>query len=543
VFSLKNTSNRNRRLLLDVGGQGFTNSQLYLQRSDSIDFIGVAGDHLPFEQRLIQHRNHLFPMPLDEYEEVVCYFKVNSIKRSPNFHIQLWDKVAYFEHNGNVSTGYGIFIGLGLTFLALLMTLITIFSSNSLLSYFYYLCSLLLYFLLKEGFIYQFIWPFDNSILYQSLQTIWPFISTLFLIHIGEEYLDRLTNKEKSSIIYHRVKIITYVLLAIIFILSILKTDFQYVNVACYIALILGLILMVSSVSTHTVALSKNDGFRQVLEPLVICFITTIHIVIVSIICFNIYIHAFKNPAFISSAILVAFIIETLIVTITLVVKFRSSINERIRLSLLNSQQELELANTILKGQKKERVQITKIIESSLAPLLSQLSNKFQRQYSLEEPSTLGQNIANHLDQSKLEVIRIANDVNPKIVSKNSLIQIIKDYCGEIEEVASFDIEFTSVQVNHNFTDLQKVNIYRIVQELLNNVIKHAFAKLVKIEIEQLSKELIISFEDNGIGVTNKRQRFNSLSLRTEKLNGEIHIIKSKVSGLKIQIIVPLANE
>jgi two-component system sensor histidine kinase DegS len=91
--------------------------------------------------------------------------------------------------------------------------------------------------------------------------------------------------------------------------------------------------------------------------------------------------------------------------------------------------------------------------------------------------------------------------------------------------------------------------LYRIVQEALNNVSKHARATVVKIRLRRTGKEAVCSVDDNGVGfdpdTVNKGPRPHGSGLlgiqeRLQALQGKVHIQSLPGKGTKLKIVVPL---
>ena len=91
------------------------------------------------------------------------------------------------------------------------------------------------------------------------------------------------------------------------------------------------------------------------------------------------------------------------------------------------------------------------------------------------------------------------------------------------------------------------VNIYRIIQESLSNIIKHAKAQAGKVSINKLKNSIVISIKDNGVGYnfSEKYKETNSLGLktlleRTKFLNGQMKVHSKKGDGTLIEFTFPL---
>ena len=94
--------------------------------------------------------------------------------------------------------------------------------------------------------------------------------------------------------------------------------------------------------------------------------------------------------------------------------------------------------------------------------------------------------------------------------------------------------------------DRHNTNVFRIIQETLTNVARHAHASAVEIEVAETGDHIVIEIRDNGIGIT-KQQLLNLKSLgiagmyeRTRQLNGELKINGVPSQGSTVQLRIPL---
>ena len=98
----------------------------------------------------------------------------------------------------------------------------------------------------------------------------------------------------------------------------------------------------------------------------------------------------------------------------------------------------------------------------------------------------------------------------------------------------------------NDINDETKIHLYRIFQEIINNIIKHANATDVNIEINLKEKNIAILVLDNGIGFSIKKKSkgigLKNIFSRVKKVNGSINILSNKKNGTKITILVPIKN-
>jgi len=143
--------------------------------------------------------------------------------------------------------------------------------------------------------------------------------------------------------------------------------------------------------------------------------------------------------------------------------------------------------------------------------------------------------ISGLLNKAINESRQITYDLSPPVLHELGLISAIKWRLEQIEQMHQIETTLTGEKININLKKENTIFIYRIVNELLQNVIKHASATKITIELEQKRYKYILTVKDNGIGIKNatgKRKEtggFGLLSIkeRLESLNGRL-TLKSK---------------
>ena len=108
---------------------------------------------------------------------------------------------------------------------------------------------------------------------------------------------------------------------------------------------------------------------------------------------------------------------------------------------------------------------------------------------------------------------------------KRSLYDSVKELINQIKQVNPISISFNAENFSEKeFSDKFKINLFRILQEQLNNILKHARAKNVVVKLEGSPASLIVSISDDGIGFdTSKRSSgvgITNIKSRSELYNG-----------------------
>ena len=105
------------------------------------------------------------------------------------------------------------------------------------------------------------------------------------------------------------------------------------------------------------------------------------------------------------------------------------------------------------------------------------------------------------LDSSIQEMRRVAHNMMPEALVKFGLDTALKDFCNDINQSGALQVNYQPIDMeNAVIEQTTAITIYRIVQELLNNVIKHAAATKVLVQLLAEGDKLVVNVEDDGKG-------------------------------------------
>jgi PAS domain S-box-containing protein len=142
------------------------------------------------------------------------------------------------------------------------------------------------------------------------------------------------------------------------------------------------------------------------------------------------------------------------------------------------------------------------------------------------------------------DVQRISSELRPGILDDLGLVSAIEWYCGEFKERTGIKC---SLKLDDSFTDDSQKSLifFRVFQETLTNVIRHARASSVNIKLHQSDKGTTLTIQDNGIGIPEEKiESQKSLGLinmreRVKQFNGKIDFSSKKGEGTKLTIFIP----
>ena len=129
------------------------------------------------------------------------------------------------------------------------------------------------------------------------------------------------------------------------------------------------------------------------------------------------------------------------------------------------------------------------------------------------------------IDTSIKELRRVAHNMMPEMLTKFGLNEAVKEYCNSINATKLLVVKYQSLGLDERLDKSVEIIIYRIVQELLNNTMKHAAATEVFVQLIKEGSRLNVVVEDNGKG-------FDTSQVENDKGAGLLNI-RSRVDYLK----------
>ena len=222
---------------------------------------------------------------------------------------------------------------------------------------------------------------------------------------------------------------------------------------------------------------------------------------------------------------------------------------QQLKIDELESEKKLTATEAILKGEAQERTRLAKDLHDGLGGMLSGIKyslNTMKGNLVMTADNTQAfERSIDMLDSSIKEMRRVAHNMMPEILVRYGLDAALKELCTEIDHSGMLHVNYQSVGVHQaDIPQTTSVTIYRIVQELLNNTIKHANAKNVLLQLHQSAQEklLAVTVEDDGSGFdTNLLKQsegmgWQNIRNRIEFLKGRIDLQSGKDKGTSILI-------
>lgn len=217
--------------------------------------------------------------------------------------------------------------------------------------------------------------------------------------------------------------------------------------------------------------------------------------------------------------------------------------NQAQRIKLLHQENENAVLNAIMNGEEKERNRISKELHDGIAAMIGAMQMSLQSIPFLSDTKKQEQlgKLSELVSKTHTEVRRVAHDLLPLTLEKEGLAAAIQQFTGHINVVGSLQIHFMN-ELPDDFTISKRTELmlYRIVQELINNIMKHAQATEATILLKYTNQQLQIEITDNGIGISQNQenQGLQSIRERINTINGDFSIHSITPSGTKAKLVI-----
>jgi PAS domain S-box-containing protein len=208
------------------------------------------------------------------------------------------------------------------------------------------------------------------------------------------------------------------------------------------------------------------------------------------------------------------------------------------------------IAQAVVDAQEKERAEIGKELHDNVNQILSTAKLYLElAKTDTKQKEALIKRSADSIFTAINEIRHISKALVPPSVKDLGLIDSINDLVESLRITNALQVQFThGGDFDHIIDDKQKLMLYRIIQEQVSNVLKHAAATCITIDLKMNGKLINLSIVDNGKGFEPGKVKFkkgvglSNIESRAHLFNGEVIISTAPGKGCKLFIQVPIHN-
>ena len=231
---------------------------------------------------------------------------------------------------------------------------------------------------------------------------------------------------------------------------------------------------------------------------------------------------------------------------------------ERNALQRQTLEKERAVMQALINGQELERKRISEDLHDGLGSVLSVLKMSFSVLKSqLEDGPMLIietlRRIESQLDAAAEEARNISSNLSPGILNDFGLAKAVEALKQRIETSTKIKVEFFHSgweEYGRNLGPEKLIGVYRVLQEILNNAVKHAFATRIRVELKLTARRLTLVVADDGVGFDKNRapkgrrgMGLSNIHTRMSLLNGKSKIVSKPGKGTMVSLSLPLGRE
>jgi PAS domain S-box-containing protein len=220
----------------------------------------------------------------------------------------------------------------------------------------------------------------------------------------------------------------------------------------------------------------------------------------------------------------------------------------------LSHKQLQQLTRQVVLIQEEERHRLSHELHDEANQALAILKLELQQINSgtVNDRQELLDHSIKLVDQTMKHIRNIAYNLRPPALDAMAFTDVLQNYCIEVEQRTGLDIQL-SLTSSNNLNDAIKITLYRILQEALTNIVKHAEASNVRVQLDCKISNISLSIDDDGRGfdvhkISNLDQQNRTLGLigireRAESLGGQFQITSQPNEGTHLLVTIPMEGE
>ncbi len=532
-----------RNLSLDINNFGINELELFEIKDQKIVSLGLTGDRFPFEQRPIPTKTFVYQFNLDSNQSRDYYLKLDKHNEIFSTEINLWNTSDYENKEQRAYYLWGIFYGLGL--LVIVLNLLFFYSTNDKVYLWFavYIIGMLLGQMAESGLSFQYLWP-NYPVFNQPepiILAVWFYSAAV--LQFQQEFLQI---KHQNRLMFYLSQVLKYFYLSAFIIIccfqifnkiSVLTFIEQHIILVqsisvCFLLLVFIWVIKVGMYSKNRVLKLYSIGFSI---QTILQFFLAIQ---------NIMRNYNDGFHFIDSykLLLIVFFIDLVIFSYLLAYRYRKSYEENVTLQIDLAENEQKLGSNIIKVLDKERNDVTETLQKEVGDKLRNALVFLKNSPN----SSLKSDAEKMINKVNLDMESISSNVLPIELLGEGLAKKLSEIIENLNKTEKIIFQFNQIGEANAISFDQEIELYRIANELINNVLKHSKASKASISLIVEKSNLTLKMEDNGIGFTLGYTNGNSTGIglknihaRAEKINARVSIL-SKESGAIVSIYLPI---
>ncbi|MGY5251782.1 sensor histidine kinase [Sphingobacterium spiritivorum] len=539
VFDVHNILNETVHLFFNERSNSINRLQLFkVDSAGRINATGMTGDHFKFGSRPVEYHNYLFPVKLKAHEKATFFLWADKRGQNMMMPLGLAKDINLMREEIPFYTSFGIFVGIYLFAIVFSLFLYISLRDSIHIYYAFYVICVLIFNLEDEGLGFQWIYR-DLPYLQDYLRSFIAYASSALLVHIMLLFIHQTRDNSRLYPVLNGYKwfcILLMLLPAYLFFDSSLwmeKLNFYTANI---VALLTVLILIVNTIERII------SGYR-----LAWYYLASMLILLLGILnyVFNILgITSFY--LFNTTGLVIGLTVEIVFLSFALTQRYNFLKKETRILQQEKAKLEIALVDDVFAVQEKERIRLARDLHDDLGGTLSAIklnvtAFKANIVKSPDEIHAFYQQTIRMIETACESLREISHNLMPKPLDEKGLTHTLSEQLTELNQSGHITFEFVH-EIGRSILPETELTLYRIMKELINNVVRHSAATKASLQIISTDEHIIVMCEDNGTGFdtgsTPAGIGLSNIRLRINHLNGTLNL-ESNERGTSISIFIP----
>ena len=537
-FSLKNASDKDLSLFLAFGA--VINDSLFLYKTIDGKIVEktILGEVLPFSTSEIKYQTPIFKINLKAHEKAQYFLKASGTGQPMSLTADLLNVEGFHQWDTQKMFFLGLVYGIMSLILVLNFSFFVITREKIYLIFSAQVLFSLISILYFDGFIYQYIFPNNGYWANESIA-----ITFCLTFIFSNTFITNFFNlKALAPLADYIFKYMTSALFGVIILSFVHPWGFNFFII--FLAIITTLVaslLFVSILKMKRLGISSYFFILLATVSLII-FGTT----------FQLFMTGFLPEVFFTHySMHFAVVLQSVFLALAVNDKFRVIREENTQIQIQLVEALNQYSQNLITNIEAERQRLAVDIHDGLGQNLLTIRNNILRTLKQKGISAKMQDTLDSLldiTTDTLEDTRaMSYNLRPPILNTMGLTVAIQSLVEKMRYSSSLKVTLEMEQSVDNLIrkDLE-INIYRILQESFNNVIKHAKAKKTDLSILQKNNLLEITFQDNGIGYNQNAnimgQGLLGIKERVALLKGSLNVISNENTGTLLSIKIPISK-
>lgn len=519
--------------IIEVENPHLSYIEMYLRETNGDWYlIGSTGRAMPFNTRNVEHTNFAFELMVPAGEQAEVLLMLDKRRSSLHYPVRVWSAPDFYQAQQRNYAFFGIYFGIFAIVILVSAIAYIISFDTKFLWYFIYVVSVGLFVFNDLGLGHKYIYPDSETIGGHARMGI-TYVMMVALNFFTISYF-RTKNLYPST---HQFILGCCAVFGLIASIHLFFTEFTIQHATIIIITMYAAIL-----GSIGAAIRAAVSFYRVEKYSSILFISAFSFIFASGILFILgEFGLITIPATLFTPLQIASVFEIVFLSVGIAWQIRVAEKQRLMLNDKVARLENENLRSYIKGTEKERARVAMELHDAIGSRLSQLS----RDVGTEQAEAFS--VKKEIKTILQKVRHISHKLSPSGLSMFGLTKVVEQMVKDVNQKSTIHYAFQAIDIPDDLPEDIAIQIYRIIQESIQNIEKHSGAKNAEIQIIGQEDQIVLTIDDDGKGFIPEENSTNGIGLynikkRVAYFGGELSISSKPGHGVQMVVTMPVAE-